>query len=109
MTEGAAIEIIRYQMCELGVIDYIVRYRHLRLKESEKRIIKAENHLFVLIDPQANIKVESKAGIYDMRDQTINEQQHLHRGIISVTNQSLVQNDARFIQAIPRQKKKQKS
>lgn len=106
MTEGVAIEILRYQMCELGVDDYIIRYRHLRMKANETRIIKGENSLFVFIDPQANIKVESKAGIYDMREAFINEQQHLHRGIITVTNQSVVQNDARFIQAIPRQKRK---
>lgn len=109
MTEGAAIEIVRYQMCELGIDNYVVRYRHLNLKENEKRIIKAENNLFIFIDPQANIKIESKAGVYDVRDKGNREQQHVHRGIITVTNQSASQNDARFIQAIPKLKKKTKS
>jgi len=109
MTEGAAIEIVKHTMCELGVGDYIIRYRHLRLKENEKRIIKAENHSYIFIDPHTNLKIESKAGIYDMMDNKINELQHIHRGIITLQNQSAVLIDARFIQVIPKQNTKTKS
>lgn len=106
MNEGTAIEIARYKMCELGIDNYVLRYRHLNLKETEKRIIKAENHLFIFIDPQIDIKIESKAGVYDLKDKTNQEQQHVHRGIITVTNQSASQNNARFIQVIPKEKTK---
>lgn len=109
MTEGAAIEIIKCQMLELGVGEnYILRYRHLKLAPSEKRILKGENNLYVIIDFPTRLKVESKAGIFDMADKQINEQQHIHRGVITVLNQIADYTDAKFIQVIPKLKNNQK-
>lgn len=108
MTEGTAIEIARCKMHELGVgNNYIIRYRHLRLDPNEKRTLKAENHIYFLLHSPDFLKVESKAGIYNMLDVAVNEQQHVHTGIIKIENQSAVIEDAKFIQVIPIQIRKQ--
>jgi len=106
VNEGTAIEVAKSKMKELGVGEnYIIRYRHLRLDSQEKRRIKGENHLYILIQPTYWIKVKSKAGIYNMSDNGINELQHIHRGLIEVENPSRRRLDAKFIQVIPLQKK----
>ncbi|MBL4704293.1 MAG: hypothetical protein JKY54_07215 [Flavobacteriales bacterium] len=102
MNEGTAIEFARRKMYELGIGErYIIRYRHFRLDPSEQIEVKAENHLFVFIYPYQNIKVSSKAGIYDSNDLAINEMQHVHRGLIQIENQSKTRLGAKFIQVIP--------
>jgi len=107
MTEGVAIEIAKVQMRELGIREaYTIRYRHLRIDPQTKRTIKGENHFFYLIDPAANVKIESKAGIYDMNDFAVNEQQHVHRGIIKLENTGEEISDVKFIQIIPHLTKK---
>ena len=102
MNEGTAIEIAESKMRELGVgEDYILRYRHLRLDPKEKRKLRGENHLYILISPEHEIKVASKAGIYDLSDTGINEIQYIHRGLILVENLVKMRVDVRFIQVIP--------
>lgn len=102
MNEGTAITIAEHKMKELGVGEnYILRYRHFRLDPNEVREIKGENHLYILTYPFYNIKVSSKAGVYDLEDDGINELQHVHRGIIKIENKSNVRLDVKFIQAIP--------
>jgi len=102
VNEGTAIEFARCKMRELGVDDnYIIRYRHFRLDPNEILEIKGENHLYVFIRPLNNVKVKSKAGIYDMKDDGINELQHVHNGIITVENQTKDRQNCKFIQIIP--------
>ena len=101
MNEGTAIEMAREKMKELRVKDYILRYRHIRLDGKEKRVIKAENEIYVLTYPFYNLKLQSKAGIYDLADDGLNELQHVHRGILELENQSNVRLDVKFVQAIP--------
>ncbi|MBL4862070.1 MAG: hypothetical protein JKY09_03515 [Crocinitomicaceae bacterium] len=110
MNEGTAIEIAKQKMRELGICenDYIFRYRHLRIDPLEKRILKGENNLFILISPSYYVKITSKAGEYNMLDTGINEMQHVHRGLITVENLSEKQLDVRFIQIIPLEKRKNK-
>ncbi|NOQ75641.1 MAG: hypothetical protein GQ574_26775 [Crocinitomix sp.] len=102
MNEGTAITIAEHKMKELGVGDnYILRYRHFRLDPNEVREIKGENHLYILTYPFNDIKISSKAGVYDLKDDGINELQYVHRGVIRIENKSGVRLDAKFIQAIP--------
>ncbi len=101
MNEGTAIEIAKCKMKELSVENYILRYRHLRLDANEKREIKAENHIYILTYPFYNLRIKSKAGIYDLADDGLNELQHVHRGLLQLENQSNVRLDVKFIQAIP--------
>ncbi|MBD3638159.1 MAG: hypothetical protein HUJ25_12475 [Crocinitomicaceae bacterium] len=106
MREGTAIEIAKFKMKELGVgKKYILRYRHFVLDGLEKKQIRAENHLFILIGENAEIKIESKAGIFHLDEMTINEQQHVHRGLIKLENLSKRTLSVRFIQVIPKLEK----
>ena len=106
MNEGTAVEIAKGKMKELGVGEnYILRYRHFRLDPLEKLTIKGRNELFIFIYPFYNITIESKMGLYDLEDEGLNELQHVHRGTITVTNKSKVRLDAKFIQAIPLEKR----
>lgn len=107
MKEGTAIELAQKRMEELGIKNYLLRYRTLQLAPLAKLIIDAENHLYYLIEPSVYAIVRSKAGICNLRDITINEMQFVHRGKITIQNQYetnylLV----KFIQVIPMYNKK---
>lgn len=105
MNEGTAIEIAEQKMKELGVgKEYIIRYRHLMLDAGEKKKIKGENHLYILVQPDLGIMVASKAGIYNMRDAGINEQQYIHRGQLLIESFLRSRIGVKFIQVIPKQK-----
>ena len=105
MNEGTAIDIAKGKMKELGVgDDYIIRYRHLRLDPHEKIEIKAYNEYYILTAPHYRIKITSKTGIYDMRDNGLNEMQHMHSGSIQLQNQASWRLNIRFIQVIPLEK-----
>lgn len=108
MTEGTAIEFAEQKMRELGFgSNYLIRYRHYRLDQNEKRIIKGENHHFFLIGDPEVIKVKSRMGIFDLNDPGINELQHHHSGRIQIENLETETVSVRFIQAIPQQKKEE--
>lgn len=101
MNEGTAIEMAKEKMKEQCVEEFILRYRHFRLDANEKRVVRAENQVFVLTYPFYNLKLKSKSGLYDLADDGLNELQHVHTGIIELENQSSVRLDVKFIQAIP--------
>lgn len=101
MDEGTALKFGAIKMCEQGVKKYISRYRHLRINPYESVEINAGNDIYIIIYPYYNVRVESKAGIYDTRDNGLNEMQHIHRGVIKVENQSKIRLDVKFIQFIP--------
>ncbi len=104
MEEGTAILIAKCKMQELGIEDYLLRYRHLKLDDNETLEIRSEHHLYILVTPKHFIKVESKTGIYDTQDEGLNELQYVHRGIIKVINRYPRQIDVRFLQVIPKRK-----
>lgn len=106
MTEGTAYKLGEKMMRERGLCekDFIVRYRHLMLDALERRTVDAENQLFILIDFNYAIKIQSKAGVYDRIDEAIDEQQHIHRGRISLENKFEFRSEVRFLQLIPIQK-----
>jgi hypothetical protein len=107
MNEGTAIDLAEKMMEHSGINNYLLRYRHLQLLPSEKRLLKGENHLYFLLQPEPNTRVFSKAGIYNLLDKKTNEMQLIHRGDIEVENldkNSFLQ--VRFIQVIPTHKTK---
>jgi len=102
MNEGTAIEIARLKMKEQGVNEnYIIRYRHFRLDPNEVLKLKAENQLFIMVKPTYWLRVASIMGIYNQRDAGINENQHIHKGLIEMKNNGRYRIDAKFIQVIP--------
>jgi hypothetical protein len=104
MTEGLAIELAKRKMEELGNGEnYLVRLRHFQIAPVSKVELKADNELFILIAPDEQVKVFSKAGVYNILDNKINEMQYLHRGNICIINQStktFIQ--VKFLQVIPK-------
>lgn len=106
MKEGTAIEITQRFMQEVGVGDnYNMRYRHLQLMPKERLILQGENQYFILTDPPFQLKMYSKAGIFNLRDDRINEHQYLHRGITVLINQDSKRVlQVKILQIIPKQK-----
>jgi hypothetical protein len=108
MTAELATDYIARRMEELGYgSNYYLRFRHLVLRAKEKRKIEAPNQLFLLINPDDDISVKSDFGIYDVTEENINECQYEHHGSIQVRNYAATTTHARFIQAIPHNRKKQ--
>lgn len=95
MNEGTAIEIAKTTMAEKGKTNYLIRYRHFQLQPKEELVIKAENMLIILIRPGSLLKVYSKAGMFNLQDSTLDQQQYVHRGLTKLINQ-----DARSVQRL---------
>ncbi len=106
MTAGVALEYIKRRAAELCYgDDFTIRYRHFVLRPNEQKELKAFNQFFVLVEPHCDLRVESDAALFDTSEEHINELQYEHRGDILIINQSIFQNQARFIQVIPKQDK----
>ncbi len=104
MTEGLAIEIAKQMMQEQGVNDqYIYRYRHFQLAPLKELELKGHNELILLIRPDQQVLAFSKAGIYNVQDSSINEMQYIHRGVVTIVNQSKEQFiQVKILQVIPK-------
>jgi hypothetical protein len=101
-----ALDYIPRRMKEMGYEDnYIVRWRHLQLDGTASLRLDADNEYYLLIDPDANVSVRSKFGVYDMTDTSINEMQYEHRGKIDITNNNSTVTMILFLQIIPTHKK----
>ena len=106
MKTAFAIDYIPRRMQELGFKNnYLTRWRHIQIDAGNTLRIDADNEFFMLIEPDTNISVRSKFGVYDMRDTAINEMQYEHRGKIDVQNNSANTIMVLFIQVIPTHKK----
>jgi hypothetical protein len=88
MTESLATEIARAKMHELGITDYLFRYRHFQISSLGKLELKDYNDTFILLVPDPDTRVFSHSGIYDVKDRTIAEMQYVFRGRITVDNLS---------------------
>lgn len=104
MYEVTAIEIAKSKMREKKAEDYILRFRHIRLDSGEKRIISADNQWYIVLEKAYYISVKSKAGIYDWRDQSLREMQHVHTGKITLENAYKTSTTVKFLQVIPLKK-----
>ena len=104
MTEGLAIEIAKQKMQQLGNgKEYLFHLRHLQISPLTQVKLKAQNELFILIKPPDDVKVYSKAGIYNMMDTDINEMQYVHRGLTTVFNQHKQDHlHVKFLQVTPK-------
>ena len=102
MTSDLALDYISRRMQEMGHgKKYLLRFRHILLKEAEVREVTAYNQIFILIEPIQTIRIESDVGLFDLNEDHANEIQYEHRGRIKITNLSLAPTNARFLQAIP--------
>lgn len=109
MFETIAIAIAKSKMNEQGVEEYILRHRHIRLDSLRDRIIDAHNEWYILLDQPTFVKVQSKAGIYDLQDIALREIQHVHTGRITLTNSANESATVEFLQLIPIMNTKTKS
>ena len=108
MNIAFALDYIPRRMKELGHDDnYVTHYRHVRVEDKASVKIRAHNHLLLFISPEdLNITIQSRRGVFDLTDYSINEQQHEHSGVVEITNNTGQNLYALFIQVIPRNKPK---
>ena len=104
MTEEFAIAYIPDRMEELGYgKNYLPpKFRHFSLYATETRTVDAYNEYFMLIEADIEISVSSEFGMYDLTDDTINEQLYEHQGKIILTNKAKTVKQITFIQVIPK-------
>ena len=102
MTVEFAIAFIPNRMEELGYgKNYIIRWRNFQVAASETLSIDASNEYYLLINPANGIVVNSKSGVFDRTDASINEMQYEHKGKIQVKNTNPLSTLVLFIQVIP--------
>jgi hypothetical protein len=103
MTSSIATEYIARRMHELNYgNNYSLRFRHLVMQPQEKRTLDAANQLFLIVEPYADVRVESATGFFDLSDTVTSEMQYEHRGEITITCFSQLPTHVRFIQVIPK-------
>ncbi len=103
MNVELAVQYIPKRMKELGYdSDYNIRFRHYVLRPEENKQVDADDHVFILIDPDDSVSVVSDFGIFDMTADNVNELQYEHQGIIMLSNNTGQQQHIRFIQIIPK-------
>ena len=84
--------------------EYLIFFRHLVLRPSEIRTIEAYNQYYFLIEPNESISISSDMGVYDLFDETLNEQIYEHLGKITLTNLTAQTIQVKFIQVLPKNK-----
>lgn len=103
MTIAFALDYIPRRMNDLGFGNsYYTRPRHLVLKPFETRALMANTELFILIEENSNVRIESDFALYDLVDGDMNEQGYEHQGTINITNHASSVTHLRFIQVIPK-------
>jgi len=106
MNIALALEYIPRRMKELGYDNnYILRFRHLVFKPSEKIEIDAYNQFYILVEEAQDISIESQTGIFNLSSNNTNEMQYEHQGLIAIANISNSTRHVRFIQVVPRHKR----
>lgn len=100
MTADLAHDYIRRRMEELGHSKYHIRFRHFFLRPKELRSISGNRQLFILAEPNSNIRVKSEIGVFDLTETTANELQYEHQGTIELTNYSVLPQQVKMIQVI---------
>ncbi len=102
MTEALALAYIPARMTELGHTAYSLRLRHYLLGAKKKLKIHGEGQLFLLLEPDCMISVNSDSGVFDLTETNINELSYEHQGSIRIRNYSAVPISVKFIQVIPK-------
>lgn len=104
MNDQLALGYIAGRMRELGFENrYSLRFKHLRLQPAETLKLKGSpQQLYVLVEPAEEIRIESHKGVFDLSDDRINELQYEHSGSLTIINQSLLVNDVKMVEAIPK-------
>lgn len=102
MNEAIALEIGHCKMRELGIKEYVLRFRHFTLEQTQTKIIKNPGTVYILVGGDITHRVVSKSGTFELAAITNREQQYVHTGDLTLTN--LIQNDLghfKFLQLIP--------
>ena len=81
---------------------YGIQFRHLVLQPSEERVMNAHDHIYLLIEPICDMRVESSTGVFEWTEDLTNELQYEHKGDITIRNNSIFLNHVRFVQVIPK-------
>lgn len=107
MTINLALEYIPRRMRELGYGSaYYLRFRHLVLQPSEELEMPAFNQFYILVEEAEDVSVKSEFGIFDLSLKNANEMLYEHQGQITVKNKTTTVKHIRFIQVIPKHKRK---
>ncbi len=103
MTIQLAIDYIPRRMKDIGVgSNYFIRFRHFVLVPNDTVELDADNQFFIQVEEVADVAIYSDFGVYDLTDESLNEQQYEHQGKITLRNYSDTTKHIRFIQVIPK-------
>lgn len=101
MTEQSAIQYLQHRAKRLGWKDFDWAFIHLVLKPSEVHKIQGQDYLYIIIEVDSGITVESLNGYYGLNNKAVSQLIEEHTGVITVTNRDPRVRYARFLQGIP--------
>lgn len=100
MSEQFILQYIPERIKQLGYTSYHIRYRDILVGAQEVMVIPAYNELYFLIDEPDKTVIESDYGVYDTWVPLHRDNQHQHRGEITITNRESALMRVKFIQVI---------
>lgn len=76
------------KMRAMGIGDnYLLTYKDVTVKASGTVRIKASNMFFFFVEGFTDrVRITSESGVYDLTNETLNEQMHEHTGEIKIEN-----------------------
>ena len=103
MSEVFALQYIPQRVRERGFARYRMGFQDLQFAPGEAQEITAYNELWLLLEADAGITIQSDYGRYDARSEKLSENIHEHADQIWIRNTSDTSQKVQFIQVILQQ------
>lgn len=101
MTEQSAILYLEQRAKRLGWKHYEWTFQELVLSASQKKVLDGQDYLYLIIDGDADVTVESDNGYFGKNNQAVDELIEEHTGLIYLVNRAPFVRYARFLRGIP--------
>jgi len=102
MNELCPITYAKARVQERGYDKCRLVFRDLQLQPNALRILNAYNEVWILLDADIGIRVESDYGVYDYSKEGLTEQIHEHADRITLVNSVNITQKIKFLQVLLR-------
>jgi len=100
MSEDFIYQLIPRRIKQLGYTKYHIQYKDFFIRASSSTRIEAFNELYFVVGDPMGIVIESDYGIYNSTGAVLCDNEHQHKGEITLTNPGNDDKRVKFIQVI---------
>ena len=100
MSEEFILSHIPRRIGQLGYTNYHIQYKDFFIRAGSSTRIEAFNELYFVVGDPRGIVLESDYGIYDSTGQVLCDNEHQHKGEITLSNPGVEDRRVKFVQVI---------